>query len=633
MDKWRVLIVEDEPLIAMELNDRLERNHYTVCGMVAHGEEAVRQFEQFKPDVILMDVHLAGKLNGIETAKQLRAIRDIPVIYLTAYSDPWLIEQAAKTEPYGYLVKPFDERELRATIDLAIYKYMTEQRVRDNERRLSALFDQSTVGIAEINTRTGWFLRINQRYREIAGYELDALSVTDTRLVTDHDDLVKEQTQLKALYEGRLGGFSMEKRCTTPDGSVRWIHQTVSPLWEVCEEPTSCVVVIHDVTERKMAEAALAQAEKLESLSTLAAGLAHDFNNHLQTILGLSSVAVGLLSPKHQARSSLQQIEKTVADAARLVRQLTAYAGIRRFAPASVEVHELVRKTLASVKILVPPSVHLVVDDPGQQIFVQGDPTQIQEALVNLLQNAVEAIGERSGEVRVLSSILVLTEQDLPRWSVSGLTPTPGRYVMLNIKDSGCGIALESLGKVFDPFYTTKFLGRGLGLSAVLGIIRKHQGGIYVDSTPGVGTTVSIALPMVVQKTPTSDSDGVSKKSRAVLLIDDDVFVQEFVVSALAREGVPVLTVSDGQGGVELFRERYRDIALVIVDMDMQGVSGAALLTHLREIAPDVVIVIVSGYAELETLQVTGVESVGGFLQKPYTPAMLLLEVKKFVLP
>jgi len=124
MDKGRILIVEDETLIAMELKDRLERNHYIVCGVVARGEDAIGQIEQFEPDVALMDVHLAGRLNGIETAKQLRAKRDIPVIYLTAYSDPWLIEQAAKTEPYGYLVKPFEERELRATIDLALYKHM-----------------------------------------------------------------------------------------------------------------------------------------------------------------------------------------------------------------------------------------------------------------------------------------------------------------------------------------------------------------------------------------------------------------------------------------------------------------------------------------------------------------------------
>jgi len=134
MDKGRILIVEDETLIAMELKDRLEQNHYTVCGMVARGEEAIEQVEQFKPDLALMDIHLAGKLNGIETAKQLQLKKAIPVIYLTAYSDPRLVEQAAKTEPYGYLVKPFEERELRAMIEVAIYKHMMEKRERDKER-------------------------------------------------------------------------------------------------------------------------------------------------------------------------------------------------------------------------------------------------------------------------------------------------------------------------------------------------------------------------------------------------------------------------------------------------------------------------------------------------------------------
>ncbi|MDH5641937.1 MAG: response regulator, partial [Nitrospira sp.] len=199
--------------------------------------------------------------------------------------------------------------------------------------------------------------------------------------------------------------------------------------------------------------------------------------------------------------------------------------------------------------------------------------------------------------------------------------------------DSGCGIAPECIDKVFDPFYTTKFLGRGLGLSAALGIIRRHQGGICLESVPGGGTVVSIALPAVLPNAVAVASDGVHKKSGAVLLIDDDVFVQEFVVSALTREGLKVLTVSDGERGMEVFHQQYRDIALVIVDMDRQGVSGAVVINRLREIQPGVVIVIVSGYPELEVLRMTGVGSVNGFLQKPYTHAMLVRETQKFVVP
>ena len=506
-DKGRVLIVEDETLIAMELKDRLERNHYTVCGVVARGEDAIKQIEQFRPDLVLLDVHLAGRLNGIETARRLRETIDIPVVYLTAYSDPQLVAEATRTEPYGYLVKPFDERELCATIDLALYKHTMEQRVRDNERRLAALFDQSTLGIAEISARTGWFLRVNRQYREIWGYDADTLSVTDSRFVTNPDDLAKEQEQLKALNEGRLREFSMDKRCTRPDGSVRWINQTLSPLWEAGKEPTSYVLVAQDITERKMAEAALVQLHKLESLSTLSGGLAHDFNNLLQGILGLSNLASEMLSPGHPARGWLQQIEATVSKAAELVRQLAAYAGVRRLVPASVELCTLIRKTLASLESMASPGANLVVADFSDQAVVQGDPDHIQEVLVNLLRNAVEAIGEQTGEVRITSSTLSLTSRDMPRWSVAGLAPTPGRYAILEVKDSGCGIAPEFVGKVFDPFYSTKFLGRGLGLSVVLGIMRRHQGGIRIDSTPGVGTTVSVAFPVVLPNASVVASD------------------------------------------------------------------------------------------------------------------------------
>lgn len=633
MDKGRVLIVEDEALIAMELKDRLERNHYTVCGVVARGEEAINRIEQFNPDVALMDVHLAGSLDGIETAKQLRAKMDIPVVYVTAYSDPLLVEQAVKTEAYGYLVKPFDERELRATIDLALYKHMMEQRVRENERRLAALFDQSTVGMAEINAHTGCFLRVNPRYREIGGYGPEALSVTDSKFVTNQDDLAKEQEQLRALKEGRLRDFSMDKRCTRPDGSERWISQTLSPLWEAGKEPTSYVLVAQDVTERKMAETALVQEQKLESLASLAAGLAHDVNNLLQGILGHTDVARTKLGPEHEVHGSLRRIEATVDKAAELVRQLMVYAGITRVVPTSVELCMLIRKTLASMAATISPAVNLVVDDSGDEEVAEGDPGQIQEVLVNLLWNAVEAIGEGEGEVRIRSSTRSLTDRDLSRWSVAGLDPSPGRYAILEIKDSGCGIAPESLGKLFDPFYTTKFLGRGLGLSMVLGIVRRHRGGICIDSMPGFGTTVSVAFPAVSPTASVIETNRLPKKSGAVLLIDDDTLVQEFVTSVLAQHGMTAVTASSVERGVELLRERQRDIALVLVDIDMRGVSGAMVVRRLREITSEVAIVIISGYAEREALIMTGVERVSGFLPKPYTHGMLLGEVRKFISP
>ena len=627
----RVLVVEDETLIAMELKDRLERNHYTVCGVIARGEEAIEQVGQLRPDLILMDIHLAGKLSGIETAKRFQAKINIPIIYLTAFSNSMLVKQAAKTQPYGYLVKPFEERELCAMIETTLYKHMMEQRMRNNERRLAALFDQSAVGIAEINVHTGLFLRVNRQYREIAGFGPEALSLSDSRFVTNQDDIAKEQEQLKAMNEGRLHDFSMDKRCTRPDGGVRWIQQIVLPLWEIGQEPTSYVVVAQDVTERRVAEAALLQAQKLDSLSTLAGGLAHDFNNRLQCILGLSDLVSKMLSPNHQALGSLHRIEETVTKAAKLVRQLTSYAGVRRFLPETVELRGLIAKTLASVGPMLPPAVNLAADDFDEQIFVKGDPGQIREALANLLQNAVEAIGEREGQVRVSTSTLSLTERDTPRWSLSGLALTPGRYVILEVKDTGCGIPPESISKIFDPFYTTKFIGRGLGLSAVFGIVRRHLGGICFDSTPGEGTTVSVAFPAMLPSASFARSKGSTGNSGVVLLIDGDVFVQEFVTEVLVMQGMTILTASDIEHGVKLFRDRQRDITLVLVDMDMRGMSGSAGISRLRKILPNTPIVIVSGYAELDALTAIGTETVNGFLQKPYTSDTLLREVRKFV--
>jgi len=501
MNKGRVLIVEDETLIAMELKDRLERNNYIICGVIARGEEALGRIEQLKPDLALMDIHLAGALNGIETARQLRKHTDVPVVYLTAYSDPALVEAAAETAPYGYLVKPFEERELRATIDMALYKHMMEQRVRENERRLSTLFDQTVIGIAEINACTGDFYRLNQRYRDLLGYDQESLSVADVRLTVDPADLSLEQNALQSMIEGRIADFSMEKRCAKPGGGTRWIHLTISRLWGAGENPTSYVAFAQDITDSKKAETTRVQRQKLESLSQLAGGLAHDFNNYLQIILGHAVMAQTTAGSNDTTHNSLRQIESTGLEMAALVKKLTAYAGLWRYTPTPVELHSVIRETIEELQPTIPRKVAVVLDEPTGPAVIWGDAEQIHQMFHILFCNALEAIGKEEGSIRVTVSATTLENRDVPDWSFAGIAPASGAYTVLTVQDNGCGIALKDMERISEPFYSTKFIGRGLGLSAVLGIVRQHRGGLQIDSSIGAGTAVRVGFPFVESAT------------------------------------------------------------------------------------------------------------------------------------
>src|SRR5215831_5148079 len=246
--------------------------------------------------------------------------------------------------------------------------------------------------------------------------------------------------------------------------------------------------------ERRHLEEQLRHAQKLESLGILAGGVAHDFNNLLTGILGNASLAMDSVSPHSEVRAMLQGIIKSAERAADLTRQLLAYAGKGKFVIDKIDVSALVRDISELLRSSVPRSVELDLHLSNDLPYVEGDPTQIQQLVMNLILNAVEATGERKGAVRVFTRFRHVTLRDVTsRYRPDA--PQPGAYVEIEVSDTGCGMSPEVEAQIFDPFFTTKFTGRGLGLAAALGIVRGHKGAIRVDTRPGAGSTFSVLLP------------------------------------------------------------------------------------------------------------------------------------------
>lgn len=270
MNPARILVIEDEALIAMELKDHLERAGYAVDGPVALGEEALSLAATLTPDLVLMDIHLAGRLTGIETAGRLREIHDLPVVYLTAYSDPALLSQAAETAPYGYLLKPFNTRELHTTVTMALAKHRLERALHDSERRYRTLFEQAAVGVAEIEARTGGILRLNQRLGDILG-PLGTLPAGIQWMTLVHpQDVTLAAGYLAALQKSWTRECAMALRLGPPDGALVWVELTLTALWAPEEEPTSYMAVVQDITARKQAEESLMRLAHQDPLTGLA---------------------------------------------------------------------------------------------------------------------------------------------------------------------------------------------------------------------------------------------------------------------------------------------------------------------------------------------------------------------------
>ncbi|PYT27012.1 MAG: hypothetical protein DMG57_19790 [Acidobacteria bacterium] len=385
--------------------------------------------------------------------------------------------------------------------------------------------------------------------------------------------------------------------------------------------------------ERRSLEEQIRQSQRLESLGLLAGGVAHDFNNLLTGILGNASLALDVLDPPEPARSMLENIIHAGERAADLTRQLLAYAGKGRFFIRPVNVSSLVRDISDLMRTSVPRKVDFELTLEDDLPPVEADSTQVQQLVMNLVLNAGEAIGEQSGTVEINTRLEEIQTNGGRKPDVPA-EMKPGRYVCIEVRDSGCGMDDATRSQIFDPFFSTKFTGRGLGLAAALGIVKSHNGHITVESATGRGSKFRVYLPVTQSGAIThQDLDhGTSPRNLTgtgtILIIDDEEVVRTTARSALERYGYKVHETKNGADGVELFGKLQNEISLVLLDLTMPGMSGEETYEHLKKIRADVPVVVSSGYDEMEASRRFAGKGVSGFLKKPYTAELLAERIR-----
>ena len=296
----------------------------------------------------------------------------------------------------------------------------------------------------------------------------------------------------------------------------------------------------------------------------------------------------------------------------------------------------LIQENLHLFEVAVPKQVELRSELSADLSLLEGDPGQVQQVIMNLIINAAEALEGRPGQVVVRTRVCDLAEAELAAWQIDDVALTPGRFVMLEVEDNGCGMTGETLSKIFDPFFTTKFTGRGLGLAAVLGIVRGHKGGLQVQSMLAIGTRFQLIFPatgLEISSAPSAEPvQEIDMTQHTVLVIDDEAPVRDAVTDILALENVPVIAAPDGQTGIELYRARRNDIRLIILDLSMPGLSGEETFRELRQINAQVAVLLSSGYSQDEVVQRFAGQSAVGFIQKPYEINTLIAEVRRHLM-
>jgi len=436
-----------------------------------------------------------------------------------------------------------------------------------------------------------------------------------------------------ATLDGIGSDWSDEYRFRRADGTYALVIDRARVARDADGQAVRMIGALADVTRQRRAEEAARRAQKLESLTVLAGGVAHDFNNLLMVVMGRISLALGRLPEGNAARADLETALGAGQRAAELADKMLTFSGGRHFRLEHLDPNRLVQDARADWEPATPSRIRLTVALDPVVPPIEADAAQLRQALANLVLNAVEAIGDREGTVRVATGVRDVTADDTGLWRHTTRPLQPGRYVFLEVADDGCGLDGRALTRLFEPFFSTKFTGRGLGLAAVLGIVRGHRGGITVTSEPGRGARFTVFLPTTGPAGTARAAGRPRNAGRAVLVIDDEPMVRELVETALEAAGIPVLAASGGAEGVALYRARRDEIGLVLLDLSMPDMDGAETFRILKAQDPGVRVILTSGYAEAEATR--GLEGAGlvGFLHKPCAPDTLVRRVREALAP
>ncbi len=633
MINTKILIVEDESIVALDISNRLIKMGYKVLAIAASGHEAIQKALELSPDLILMDIKLKGEMDGVETVREIQVKFDIPAIYLTAYADEATLQRAKITGPYGYLLKPFEERELHTTIEMALYKHKLERQLKESEQWLSTTLN--SIGDAVIATDAQERVKfLNPTAERLAGWQVhEALgkNIAEVfRIINEHTRMPIDSPVIEILRTGEAINLG-DHLLIAKDGTEIPIDDNVAPILDKQNNIIGVVLTFQDVTEKRATQVRLVKQERLAAVGRLAGGIAHEFNNILTSIIGFAQLAHSSLDNQSPIGRDLDQVIEQGQRAAHLVRQILDFGERSMMQKRPLELTSFLEETCKLLKHTLPKNIKLAltIKPECHTYSVEADPTLIQQALTNLISNAADAM-PTGGTVQIQASCLVLKPgESLPSQINLDNNQLDDQlhWIALSVSDTGLGIAPEHRPHIFEPFFSTKEVGQGsgLGLSQVYGIVKQHNGNIEVTSHIGQGTTVVLYLPVSPLPRETLQADiGVAEIPRGhgelLLLVEGEPETRNVTQAILEHLGYQVLTANSREEAIETYTAHLDEITLVIVNAATPGVEGLTTTTIqiLQEKNPTVKLIALTNYhPEVMSRAQPGYERVN-WLQKPW---------------
>jgi two-component system, cell cycle sensor histidine kinase and response regulator CckA len=621
-DTIKILYIDDYELDRELVKDALEKEH---GGFEVTEAGNKREFEVLlktrRFDLVLSDFNIAG-YEGLQVIDAVRAHDPrIPVIIVTGTGSEEIAAAALKQGAADYVIKrPRHILKLPQTIFAAIEKKVLRDRrqkdaadLRESEERYRNILENVLVGVFQV-TLDGQFLFANQKMMEIFGYS----SWEDLKAVGSIAELYKQPEERPIIVDEIMNkGFVIaEREFKRKDGQhIRCKLQTRKTTHK-----NGTIILeglIEDITKIRKLQTQLQQAQRLEAIGTLAGGIAHDFNNILSSVIGFTQLSLDDVLIGTHLHDNLTETLAAANRARDLVKQIMAFSRKIEQEKKPVQIYPLVKETIRMLRSVIPTNIDIREHMSKEMITVNADPSQMNQVFVNLITNASHAVDE-NGIIEIGLEVVIFDE------TIKNQFPDllPGRYARISVGDNGWGIARENLNRIFDPYFTTKDpeKGTGLGLSVVHGIVKSHGGHITVYSEVGMGTTFQVYLPLSGQSLSTESSQQAPQfpgGTERILLVDDEPSIVNMQKQTLERLGYTVAAVTSSRNALETFRLSPASFDLMITDMTMPDLTGDKLARALKEIRPDIPVILCTGFSEKINSENAQDLVVDGFLMKP----------------
>jgi len=633
-----ILVIDDKQDNLLSISSLL-KNLIPGCRVLTAGSgpEGIEKANTEPVDTILLDIHMPG-MDGFEACKILKsdeATKHIPIIMLTAVmKDSASFVKGLEQGADAFFTKPIDKSELTAQVRAMLRIKKAEDQLlreknllaetvqvrtaelKDSETKYQDLYDNAPDMFCSVDAKTEKIIQCNQTLAHQTGYTKEEI-IGRPIFERYHSDCLEEAKKTFQLFLSSGEADNVELQLRKKDGGKIDVCLNSSSVRDKQGNILYSRSIWHDVSDRKAAEENLKQSQKMESVGTLAGGVAHEFNNILGGILGYTEIAIDDAPEGSPVCESLDEILKLSLRAREVVKQILSFSRKGKKDLKPLHPHLIIEESLKVLRSSIPTTIEIRQNINEQSGTILADQTQIHQINMNLCMNAAHAMEDSGGVLEIVVSPVVLDAEDVK--------PYPdlktGEYIKLTVSDTGTGIDPNNIDKIFDPFFTTKGVGKGtgMGLSVVHGIIKDHGGVINVSSKLGEGTTFTIFLPKTEARiNKTESDDALPTGTENILVVDDEEHLVFLLKKNMERLGYKVTAMTNSLETLELFKKDPHRYDLIITDLTMPHLTGDRLASKVTAIRPDMPVIIATGYADAIDSDKVKQSGIKAFIPKPY---------------